>query len=290
MNYLLDIVQGFDLRIYHFLGRFAGNWFIDRFVYFQESEEILKGGLSLAAYWWVWFRGGSDREKRRNAIIAIMYATVLAVVVTRILAAVTPFRLRPIYVPNLEHPWSIPTGASFAQWNSFPSDTSAYFCALAFGLIVLLPRLRVPIVLYTAGWICFPRVYLGYHYASDAVAGAVIGVAVVWAVLRAEWLQSAIVPRVVAFADASPQVFYAAAFLISFEMATVFWDIRMLELKLVHATRMLGHHASRAPSPSNPADSLLAFTAVLLAVAAAIVILLIRQRARGREHVTPNSR
>jgi membrane-associated phospholipid phosphatase len=290
MKYFLDIVQGVDLRTYHFLSRFAGNWFIDRFVYFQESEQILKGGLVLAAYWWLWFRGGSDREKRREAIIAIMFATVLAVVVTRILAAATPFRLRPIYVPNLEHHWSIPIDASFAQWNSFPSDTAAYFCALAFGLIVLLPRLKVPIVLYTAGWICFPRVYFGYHYVSDVVAGAVIGVAVVWAVLRAEWLQSAVVPRVVAFADLRPHVFYPAAFLIGFEMATVFWDIRMLELKLVHATRMLGHHALRAPSAATAADSLLAFTALLLVVAAAIVILHIRHSAHGREHVTPNSR
>jgi undecaprenyl-diphosphatase len=290
MKYVLDIVQGFDLGTYHFLSRFAGNWFLDRLVYFQESEEILKGGLILAAYWWLWFRGGSDRENRRKTIIAIMFATVLAVVVTRILAAATPLRLRPIYVPNLEHHWSVPIDASFAQWSSFPSDTATYFWALAFGLIVLLPRLKVPIVLYTAGWICFPRVYLGYHYASDIVAGAVIGVAVAWAVLRAERLQSAIVPRVVAFADSRPHVFYAAAFLISFEMATVFWDIRMLERKLVHATRMLGHHASRAPSPSSPADSLLAFTALLLVVVAAIVILHIRHSARGRMQITPHRR
>jgi membrane-associated phospholipid phosphatase len=289
MNYLLDIVQGLDLRICHFLSRFAGNWFIDRFVDFQESNQIFKGVLIFAAYWWVWFRRGSDREKRRKAIIAIMFATVLAVVVTKIVAAVTPFRLRPIYVPNLEHHWSISINTSFAQWTSFPSDTATYFCALAFGLIVLLPRLKVPIVLYTAGWICFPRVYLGYHYASDVVAGAVIGVAVVWAVLRAEWLQSAIVPRVVAFADSRPHVFYAAAFLISFEMAAIFSDILILERNLVHATRMLGHHASRAPSPATQADSLVALTALLLVVAAAIGILLIRQSARGRKRITPNS-
>jgi len=273
------------------LSRLAGNWFIDRVVAFQESNEIFKGAFILAAYWWVWFRRGSDREKRRKSIIAIMSATALAIVVTRILAAVTPFRLRPIYVPNLEPHWSFPINTSFEQWNSFPSDTTAYFCALAFGLIVLLPRLKVPIVLYTAGWVCFPRVYLGYHYASDVVAGAVIGVAVVWAALRAEWLKSAVTPRVVAFENARPDVFYPAAFLVTFEMAHIFWDIRVLEHKLGHAIRMLGHNASRAPSPAIPADSLVgAITALLLVVAAAILILHSRHSAHGHGKITPHSR
>jgi hypothetical protein len=207
-----------------------------------------------------------------------------------VLASVTPFRLRPIYVPSLEYRWSIPIDTTFAQWTSFPSDTATYFCALAFGLLVLLPRLRIPIVLYTAGWICFPRIYLGYHFASDVVAGAVIGSAVVWAVLRAEKLQSAFAPGAVAFADARPHAFYAAAFLISYEMATVFWDIRMLELKLAHAVRMLAHHASRAPSVTTASDSLVAFSGLLLVIAAAIALLRTRHRTCGDEHVMPGSR
>ena len=290
MNYFFDLVQGFDLRIYHFLSRFAGNWFIDRTVAFQESNEVFKGGFIIAAYWWVWFRRGPDREKHRKTIIAIMFATVLAVVVTRILAAVLPFRLRPVYDPNLEHLWSIPIKTSFAQWNSFPSDTAAYLCALAFGFMVLVPRLKVPIVLYSVGWICFPRVFLGYHYASDVVAGTVIGVAVVWAVLKSEWLQSTVVLPIVAFADLKPHVFYAAAFLIDFEMAAIFWDIRALEHQLVHAIRMLGHHAPGTPSPGTPGDSLAAFAALLLAVAAAIVILLIRRHAHGHHKIVPRGR
>jgi hypothetical protein len=115
-------------------------------------------------------------------------------------------------------------------------------------------------------------------------------VAVVWAVLRADWLQSAIVPRVIAFADSRPHVFYAAAFLIGFEMATIFWDIRILEHQLVHAIRMLGHQAWRAPFPAIPADSQAPFTALLILVAAAVVILLIRQNARGHQKIIPNSR
>jgi membrane-associated phospholipid phosphatase len=283
MNYLFHIVQSFDLGIYQFLTRFTGNWFIDRVVNFQESNQIFKGGFILAVYWWVWFRRGSDQEKRRKTIISIMFATVVAIIVTRTLAAATPFRVRPIYDANLVHRWSFGITGDFAQLNSFPSDTATYLCALAFGLIVLIPRLRVPIVLYTAGWFCFPRIYLGYHYVSDVVVGAAIGVVVVWGLLRAEWLQSAVSSRVVAFADLRPDVFYAAAFLITFEMAVIFWDVRELGHRVVHVAKVVQYHnVFTAPK--------VVYTALLLLVAAAIVILLKRQSARGRKRITPKSR
>jgi membrane-associated phospholipid phosphatase len=284
MNHIFDFVQNVDLGIYHALGCVAGNWFIDRFVEFQESNQIFKGGFIFAMYWWVWFRHGPDREKHRNMILAIISATLLAVVVTRILAVVTPFRLRPIYIPALRHT-PVPSDTALAQWNSFPSDTAAYLCALTFGLIVLLPRYKAPIILYTAGWICLPRIYLGYHYASDVVAGAVIGVGAVWAVLRSKWLQTSVMPRIAGFADSTPGVFYAAAFLITFEMATIFWDVRMLERNLVHVVRALEHKARGAPTSASPTDSLLVFTLLLLAVAGGIAILLIRQRARARVQI-----
>jgi membrane-associated phospholipid phosphatase len=34
-------------------------------------------------------------------------------------------------------------------------------------------------MLYAAGWICLPRVFLGEHYVSDVVVGAGIGIALV---------------------------------------------------------------------------------------------------------------
>jgi len=278
-----ELVKNIDLSIYRFVSRFAGNWYIDRAVDFQESDQIFKGGLVLAAYWWVWVRRGSDQEKRRKTIISIMFATAVAIIVARTLAAVTPFRVRPVYNANLVHPWSIGINGNFAQLTSFPSDTVTFLCALALGLIILMPRLKVPIVLYTAGWICFPRMYLGYHYASDVVVGALIGVVMVWGFLRVEWLQYAVSSRVVAFADLRPDIFYAAAFLITFELAIIFWDVRELGRRVVHAAQVMHYHNTLTVPE-------VVYTALLLLAAAAIVILLKRHSARVHKQIMPNSR
>jgi hypothetical protein len=145
-------------------------------------------------------------------------------------------RLRPMYDPSLpHHAYSFPTPPNLLDWSSFPSDTAAYFFALAFGLVHLLRRYSVPILLYTAGWICLPRMYLGEHYLSDIVVGAAIGIAVVKASLKSGWLHQNIASPVLRFMDAKPHVFYAAAFLVFFEMAVVFGDVRTAMQQLIHA-------------------------------------------------------
>jgi len=48
----------------------------------------------------------------------------------------------------------------------------------------------------------------------------------VWAALRIEWLQTNLASRLLASMEANPQVFYPVAFLVSYEMASVFSEIR----------------------------------------------------------------
>src|SRR5208337_2275550 len=127
-----------------------------------------------------------------------------------------PFRLRPNYDPTLVHPsYSIPLVPDIENWSSFPSDTAAYFFALAFGLAYLLRRFAIPILLYTAAWVCLPRMYLGLHYASDIVAGIAIGITMVWVLFRSDLLQSIVARRLLVAMEAKPQWFYAIAFLVS---------------------------------------------------------------------------
>jgi membrane-associated phospholipid phosphatase len=226
MHVLLQLINSADVSIYHYLSGFAGNWSLDRFVSFQEGNTLLKSALFLTMYWYFWFRPGPDQEKRRRAIIAILVGTLLAIVVARTVATFAPFRIRPVYNTHLVYSLSFQLPTHFDHWSSFPSDTAAYLCALAFGLWHLSRRLTIPVILYTAGWICLPRMFLGLHYASDIVAGAAIGTAIVWVSLKTGWLQSGLAPRVLAFMDAKPHVFYAAAFLVVYEMASMFWDVR----------------------------------------------------------------
>jgi hypothetical protein len=77
------------------------------------------------------------------------------------------------------------------------------------------------------------RVYLGIHFASDIVVGGAIGIAVSWLLLKSTWIQS-ICARPTYAAETRPQWFYPIAFLVSFEMATVFAGLRDLGNRAIH--------------------------------------------------------
>jgi len=92
MNELLQAIRSIDLRIYNFFGLFAGNRLLDRLATHEEGNNLFKGGVFFAMYWYVWFRAGPDLAKRRKAIIAIMIGSMLAIIVARTIAFVAPFR------------------------------------------------------------------------------------------------------------------------------------------------------------------------------------------------------
>jgi len=240
MNELIRAVRGADIAVYHFLTRYAGNWALARIVSHEEQNNILKGGLFFALFWCAWFRADGDRDKRRKAIFAILIGSVVAIIVARTVAFAAPFRVRPINDPGLAHPaYSVPFAANLENWSWFPSDTAAYFFALAFGLAYLFRRYAIPVMLYTAAWICLPRLYLGVHYASDVVVGSVIGVLSVWLTLHSGIVESSAADRALAAAETKPEWFYPAAFLVSFEMATVFAELRDLGRAALHLTLLM---------------------------------------------------
>lgn len=172
MHALVHLISSLDVNVYHFLNGFAGNWFLDRLVSYEEADNLFKGGLFLAIYGYLWFRIGPDQEKRRQAIIAILTATLLTLVLCRTIAELVPFRVRPMFDRTItHHPYAFPITPNQENWNSFPSDSAAYFFALAFGLAHLLRRHSVLIMMYTAVWICLPRAFFGAHYLSDLVVG-----------------------------------------------------------------------------------------------------------------------
>jgi membrane-associated phospholipid phosphatase len=280
MNGLLQVIRSIDLGIYHFLGLFAGNRFLDRFASHEEANNLFKGGIFFAMYWYLWFRICPDRDRRRRVIIAILIGTILAVIVARTIAFIAPFRLRPIYDPTLVHPsHSIPLTANLENWSAFPSDTAAYFFALAFGLAYLVRRLAIPIMLYTAVWVCLPRMYFGLHYASDIVVGSAIGITTVWLSLRSDLLQSMVARRALAAMETRPQWFYAIAFLLSFEMATIFHGLRLAGRAVLHGALLALHLGSEHSGPSRPIDvwgGLLA-TAGFLVTAGYVVFVLHRK-------------
>jgi len=273
MGLVLQTIHQFDITVYRYLTGFAGNWFLDRLASHEEGNNLLKGVVFFTFYWYLWFVNDVNRDRRRQAILKILTGAILGIIVCRTIAFIAPFRPRPIYDPTLVHAsYSVHFTYNLENWNAFPSDTAAYFFALAFGVAHLLPRFRIPIALYTAGWICLPRMYLGLHHASDVVVGSTIGIAMVWLSLRSTWLQS-LARRALAAMEKKPEWFYGIAFLVCYEMATIFAELRLAGRALLHAV-LIGLHLRtvRSGQPLHEWGGLLAIAAALLTVFASSVL------------------
>ncbi len=73
----------------------------------------------------------------------------------------------------------------------------------------------------------FPRIYAGYHYISDVVAGMFLGAAIALAV-NSLWFMRKLPARIEAIGASYPGFLHATLFLILFEFAQLFDETRRL--------------------------------------------------------------
>ena len=221
-------MHGFDHSIIVFVNQFAQKWpTFDAIVVFFSNSDLMKGGIVLAAWWWTWFRRNGDPRKNRSYLLSALVGAVIALVIARVLAHVLPLRSRPILDPSLH--FRVPTGApdqsNWTIWSSFPSDHASLFFALLTGVWLGWRRGGIILMIYVIIFICLPRIYIGIHYLTDILAGAALGASCVilcsWRKLRQIWTTP-----VLNWVERWPGPAYALLFIITFEIATLFWDIR----------------------------------------------------------------
>lgn len=276
----IGMIERLDVLLFHAVNSWCGNWSLDRLAAFEESNQFFKGGLMVTAYWWFWFAGRNPaREAMRQRIIAALIGIFLGLALARTLAALLPFRVRPMYVDGIGyHSPSLQFPMNLESWSSFPSDMATYFFGLSFGLYGLSRRLGIFFLIFSAIWVCLPRLYLGIHYPSDLVSGALLGVAMVWAtttmLTKREWsLGRRIAEPITLLEQRRPQVFYAAAFALSFEMANIFDDVRDLARAALHEAHVGGFSATGE-------DGALLLICGVSAILAGLVLLRKSQRRR----------
>lgn len=225
----LDNIAGaislFDQSVILTLNQFAGrDRTVDRIVFHLADLNLLKGVPFMACAWFFWFR--RDGAARAD-VVNLVGVALLAIAAGRLLQLGLPGRLRPLEDPTLA--LVLPAHARsgvLKGWSSFPSDHAVLFFAMAAALVPMSRLLAGAAAVWAAIVICLPRLYLGYHYASDLVGGAIIGAAVAFSCLR-------LTPRrltesVVRMADRSPGMFYAAAFVLTYEITVLMGDVRQL--------------------------------------------------------------
>jgi undecaprenyl-diphosphatase len=117
--------------------------------------------LAVAVQWW----SGSDRRRTRHVLIAAGLSFLIGLGINQVILLFV-HRLRP-YDAGLTHLLIAPT-TDF----SFPSDHATASVAVAATFLLHGLRVRGSMFLAAACLIAFTRVYLGTHYASDVLGGA----------------------------------------------------------------------------------------------------------------------
>jgi undecaprenyl-diphosphatase len=221
---ILDHLLAWDRALFSWINGFAGNSpTADMIVRSVSDNDLFKGVFVFVLFWGLWF---SERRQGQNRLIALLFVAVAAIFVGRVLALSLPFRLRPLHTPGLDLDMPIAMRASTLEgWSSFPSDHAVLFFALATGLFMVSRLVGAVALLHAALVVCLPRIYLGLHYPSDILAGALIGAAL--AALLVNRLGDALDDRdALGFSARHPAPFYAAMFLVTFQSASMFESLR----------------------------------------------------------------
>ena len=181
---------------------------------------FFRGGVLILMLFWVWFYPGPETRRRRQVLVVSLVACVLALAIGRVLVTSLPVRVRPNDNPVF-HFAVAPYSSNKTPESSFPSDHAILFVALATGIFLASRRVGSLALAYALTVICLPRLWLGFHFLSDLLAGALIGGGLV---LLFNWhdLRSFVARPLLALLDAKPHMFYTGLFFFSYQVAEIF--------------------------------------------------------------------
>lgn len=218
-------MDGIDAAIALYLNGYARlSGTFDEAMVLLYRNQLVKSGIVVPALWYLWFHPA--HAKRREVVLGTLAAAFAGLLVARALALLLPFRPRPIHDARLD--LTVPYGLEPREleiWSAFPSDHAVLYVALAVGLFAVSRRLGAFAVAYVVLVVLWPRLYLGLHFLSDLLAGAVIG-ALLAAALTRPAARAPIARVTLPWAERHPGLFYAGFFVLAWRLATLFNDVR----------------------------------------------------------------
>ncbi|MEX3957243.1 phosphatase PAP2 family protein [Trinickia sp. EG282A] len=220
-------MNGFDTAILTFLTQHEfDSAVLNHAIRVMAGLYTFKGFVLIPVLWWIWFQPGERREWQREMVIATIVSGLLSLLVGRTLAHYLPYRVRPIHNSELLlhfPPVNFPEPV-LRFWNSFPSDHAMLWMSVATGIFLVWRTLGALVLLYTVVFICLPRVYLGLHYPTDVIGGAILGVAITYLMTRDAARKRYARPASIWF-ERSPAASYTLAFVVCFELITQFDEV-----------------------------------------------------------------
>jgi undecaprenyl-diphosphatase len=221
-------IASLDISLLLSINGFVGHSsLLDKTMLKINDLSLLKTGLFASYFYYIWFRRDDWAWDRRFVLRALL-GVAIAIAVSRAMQELLPARVRPMFEPSLHLtlPAALHTELLFDA-NSFPSDTTALATALATAIFMdsrLLGLLAAIIVATTS---IATKLYLAYHYPSDIVGGILIGVFSVFVAQRL-YIPDAVWRGVLRVHDAYRGLFYAAMFVVMWQIATLFNDLRLI--------------------------------------------------------------
>jgi undecaprenyl-diphosphatase len=202
-------------------------------------QDSLKLAFFVALFWWAWFdaKDPARLHEAREKIVASFIGGMLCVGLVRVMALVLPFRTRPLANTSLCLTFPVATD-TWGHWSSFPSDHAALFFSLTVCLFSISTRLGLLALADTVFLICLPRMFVGVHYPTDLILGALIGiVAGRW--LMRKRVRGFLSRPMLRWLDVHPASFYSSAFLFSFLLSHVFFPAMNLAINAKLLVRAL---------------------------------------------------
>ncbi|MDH6146343.1 MULTISPECIES: phosphatase PAP2 family protein [Paraburkholderia] len=220
-------MNSLDLSIETYLSNIHLGEFANLSIQAIDNLYTFKGLVLIPVLWWMWFQQDECREWRREMVLATLASGIVALVVGRLLTHWLPFRVRPVY--NTELHLRFASGeikdAVLTNWSSFPSDHAMLWMAVATGIFLMSRRVGVLALLYTALFICLPRAYLGFHYPTDLLVGAAVGI-VITLVMTRDAIRVRYATPMLRRTERHPAPAATLAFILCLQLVTQFDELR----------------------------------------------------------------
>jgi undecaprenyl-diphosphatase len=222
------LIGRFDHSILMFLNQFAGrSATLDNAVAMFAGPYILSGILLTGIIAYCWFRRlGPENLLEREYLLRELIGALVAGAASRSMQLICTFHPRPLHDPTLH--FTVPVGLdqnTLNHWSSFPSDHAAVFFAMA--LIILLHSRKLgALAMAWAILALIPRIYLGFHWPSDILGGAIVGMACV--LVCRQLIPRRLIAPLTVYEQKSPALFYGCGFVFCYQLGTLFQDVRLI--------------------------------------------------------------
>jgi len=220
----------FEMAFVAWLASLGGqSWFFDRLAA-QTTNLLFRSipSVVLLAGYWSAAQGSRQRvDPIRRRVLGGFMAAGLALLVSRVMQDLWVSH-RPTEDPAFSGLFQVPFRNLVPDdLHAFPSDHAAFLLPLVWTLGSLQPWLGAATGALLVCMLC-ARVYMGFHYPTDVLAGAMIGAAAVWMERRWPEVAGQALGLVEKARARWPVTVAACLFLIAYCYASMFESIRDL--------------------------------------------------------------